>query len=113
MYPESFRNQRETQRTSLSFPIQISRGTQITLTGQLKDLSLKSAFIKIKTNIYLQNNDEISFAIQCVPAKPEESVQGVARISRIAAGEGIAIYFTEMDPNSSSRLKGLLNLNAA
>ena len=113
MYPESFRNQRETQRAALSFPIQISLGTQITLQGQLKDLSLKSAFIKIKTNIYLQNNDEISFAIQCVPSSPDESVQGVARISRIAAGEGIAIYFTEMDPASSNRLKGLLNLDAS
>ncbi len=113
MYPDSFRNQRETQRAALSFPIQISLGTQITLQGQLKDLSLKSAFVKIKTNIYLQNNDEISFAIQCASTNPEESVQGLARISRIAAGEGIAIYFTQMDPGSSNRLKGLLNLNAA
>src|SRR3989338_10799004 len=103
MYPESFRNQRETQRASLSFPIQISLGTQITLRGELKDLSLKSAFVKIKTNIYLQQNDEISFAIQCAPANTDESVQGVARISRIAVGEGIAIYFTQMDPGSSSR----------
>ena len=104
-----YNNQRKTQRVGLSLPIQISFGSQITMTGQLKDLSLKSAFVVIKSSIYMQLNDEINFAIQYPSDKPEEHVQGLARISRLAAGEGIAIYFTQLNEGSSDRLRKLVD----
>ncbi len=105
----TYNNQRKTQRVGLSLPIQISFGSQITLTGQIKDLSLKSAFIVIKSSIYMQLNDEISFAIQYPSDSPAENVQGSARISRLAIGEGIAIYFTKLDEGSSDRLRKLVD----
>ena len=103
-------NLRQSQRTSVSFPIQINFGSQISLQGQLKDISLKSAFIKIKSSIYMQPNDDISFVIKRSSDSVEEPVQGYARISRVSAGEGIAIYFTKMDESSSNRLKELIEL---
>ena len=101
-------NQRQTQRVTLGLPIQISYGSQITIQGMLKDLSLKSAFIIIKNSIYMQMNDEVSFAILRSPQNTEVIVQGMARISRISPGEGIAIYFTKMDENSTNRLKEIV-----
>jgi hypothetical protein len=102
-------NKRQDARYQSSFPIQISLGSQITLEGQLKDLSLKSAFIKIKSNIYMQPNDQLDFVIRRSFDKIEENIQGQARISRIALGEGIAIYFTKLDEDSAARLKELVN----
>jgi len=102
-------NQRKLRRVTLNFPIEISLGSQITLQGQLKDLSLKSAFVKIKSGIYINPHDEIAFVIKYSLESPEEDVRGLARIARIEAGEGMAIYFTQMDDVSLERLKELLN----
>lgn len=101
-------NKRQNQRFTSSFPIQLNIGTQITLQGQLRDLSLKSAFIKMKESIFMQPNDELNFIIRRSLEDMSDCVQGQARISRIAAGEGIAIYFTKLDDDSSNRLKELV-----
>lgn len=101
-------NQRQFNRISSSLPVQISVGSQITLQGQLRDLSPKSAFIRLKSSIYMKLNDELSFQIKRSLEDMEACVQGMARISRIAAGEGIAIYFVKMDENSTLRLKELV-----
>jgi len=100
--------QRGARRVGLALPAQIRIGTQLSLQGKLKDLSFKSAFIEVKNSVYLQMNDEVGFAIQRSGRSPSEPIQGTARISRIAAGEGLAIYFTQMDPGSTNRLKELL-----
>ena len=102
-------NQRQNQRFQTSIPIQLIIGTQITVQGQLRDLSLKSAFIQIKESIYMQPNDELSFIIGRSMENLDDCVQGQARISRISAGEGIAIYFTKMDDDSVERLKVLVD----
>lgn len=101
-------DQRQDQRVDLALPAQISIGSQLSLQGSLKDLSLKSAFISMKSRVYLQMNDEVGFSIQCTPGKEEDLIQGQARISRISVGEGLAIYFTKMDDSSADRLKALL-----
>jgi hypothetical protein len=98
-------NQRRYQRVANTFPILISIGTQVTLQGHLRDLSSRSAFVAIKDSIYLQTNDEINFSIRPDPENSDEWVEGTARISRIAKGEGFAIYFTELDDKSTGRLK--------
>ncbi len=106
--PGSFHNQREDQRIACALPVQINIGTQISLQGQLKDLSLKSAFIRIKGSIYLQLNDKLDFVIQLSSTSEEERISGSARISRIEVGEGFAIYFTKMENDSVGRLKKIL-----
>ena len=58
-------DQRGQPRVSVEFPATISVGSQLTVKGQLKDLSLNSAFVRIKNNIYLNINDEIGITIQC------------------------------------------------
>lgn len=100
-------NQRRYQRVVNTLPVLISIGTQVTLQGQLRDLSSRSAFVVIKNSIYLKTNDEINFSIRPDPENSDDWVEGAARISRIAKGEGFAIYFTEMDEKSTSRLKEL------
>ena len=102
------KNQRQSQRFVVSLPIQLSFGPQITLLGHLKDLSLKSAFVKLKNSIYMEPNDELSFTIDYGSDNAEDRIEGSARISRIDAGEGIAIYFTKMDEGSSTRLQQLV-----
>ena len=101
-------DKRGQQRVSVDFPATISVGTQLTVKGLLKDISLGSAFITIKTNIYLNVNDEIGVAIQSSPEDETVLVQGLARISRIVPGEGFAVYFTKIDDESLKNIKKLL-----
>ena len=107
-YSEGSNNLRRDSRVTAELPARISIGSQLTLNGLLKDLSLKSAFIRVKNSVYVQLNDEVGFEIQCSINDPQDVVVGMARISRIAGGEGLAIYFTKMDGASLDRLKVLL-----
>lgn len=100
--------QRQESRVGLEVPVQINVGSQLTLQGTLKDLSAKSAFITMKSSVYLQNNDEVGFLIRLSPDSDTNTIEGMARVSRIAVGEGMAIYFTKMDDGSTGRLRGLL-----
>jgi c-di-GMP-binding flagellar brake protein YcgR len=100
--------QRQESRVGVELPVQISVGSQFTLHGTLKDLSAKSAFITMKSSVYLQNNDEVGFLIRLSQDDDAQVIEGMARISRIAVGEGMAIYFTKIDDKSTGRLKGLL-----
>ncbi|MBF0503878.1 MAG: PilZ domain-containing protein [Candidatus Omnitrophica bacterium] len=100
--------QRKDPRVSLEFPVRISVGSQITVQGHLKDLSLNSAFIKIKNNIFLKTGDEVGFAILSSPNDTDALMQGSAHISRFVPGEGFAIYFSKMDDASQKYLKKLL-----
>ena len=102
-------NNRDTQRFNLSIPIHLIFGSQITLLGQIKDLSLKSAFINVKSSIHMALHDELKFNIANLPGNIDSCIQGSARISRLAVGEGIAIYFTEMDEASSGHLQRLIS----
>ncbi len=101
-------NNRNAPRSSFSLPVFLSFGSQITLEGQIKDLSLKSAFINIRSSIRMDLHDELKFNIGSPSDSLENKIHGSARISRVAAGEGIAIYFTEMDATSSGRLQRLI-----
>ena len=104
-YPAGQNEQRRELRVGSELLARISIGSQLTIQGKLKDLSIKSAFITIKASIYLQLNDEVGFAIQVSPDNVSDVIQGLARISRIVPGEGLAIYFTRMDAKSEARLK--------
>jgi hypothetical protein len=103
--PDSYKNQRQTQRVPVNLTIKMSFGSQVTLTGRIKDLSLKSAFILVKSSVHMDMNDEISFVIEHPADSTQQGVQGQARISRVAAGEGIAIYFIKLDDASMTLLK--------
>ena len=100
-------NQRDTQRLSLSIPIDLIFGTQITLRGQIKDLSPKGAFVLIKSSVHMATSDELEFNIKGIPGNADACIQGTARISRVAPGEGIAVYFTKMDEASKGHLQKL------
>ena len=101
-------NQRDTQRLSLSIPIDLIFGTQITLRGQIKDISLKGAFINIKGGVHMALHDKLEFIIKDIPGSADACIQGTARISRVTPGEGIAIYFTRMDETSTGHLQRLV-----
>ena len=101
-------NQRRDSRVNAELPVNIGIGSQLTLNGQLKDLSLKSAFIRIKSSVYFQMNDELKVTIHCSQDDPERVIEGMARISRLVPGEGFAVYFTKMEDSSTERLRELL-----
>ncbi len=107
-YPVGSSDQRGQPRVSLELPVTISVGSQITLKGQLKDLSLTSAFVKIKYNVYLKVNDEIGITIQNAPTESNLLVEGTACISRIVPGEGFVVYFTKIDDSSLKCIKKLM-----
>ncbi len=107
-YTPEFSNQRKDARVSLELPVRISIGSQLTLQGLLKDLSLKSAFIRIKYSVYVQANDEVGFSISSAPEKADDHIYGKACISRIVPGEGFAIYFTHMEDTATKRLKKIM-----
>ncbi|MBF0122267.1 MAG: PilZ domain-containing protein [Candidatus Omnitrophica bacterium] len=102
-------DQRSEKRISVDLPAQIMVGTQLVLNGILKDLSLRSAFIVMKSSVYMKLNDEVGFSIMRSPGSSSVLIQGWARVSRIVVGDGLAIYFTSMDDASTGRLKKLLN----
>ncbi len=109
MYPSDFHNnQRQNQRVPVSLSVKISFGSQVTLSGRIRDLSPKSAFILVKGGVHMQLNDELVFVIENPDTSAQQNVQGLARISRVAAGEGIAIYFVKMDEASTNQLKKML-----
>ena len=101
-------DQRGQPRVNVEFPATVSVGSQLTVKGQLKDLSLNSAFIRIKNSLYLNINDEIGITIQCSSDDENEVIQGMARISRMVPGEGFAVYFTKIDESSLKQIKKLL-----
>ena len=109
MYPaDSYKNQRQNQRVPISLSVKISFGSQVTLSGRIRDLSLKSAFILVKGGVHMQLNDELAFVIENPDTSVQQDVQGSARISRVSAGEGIAIYFVKMDEASTNQLRKML-----
>jgi len=106
VYSIGSNDQRGQPRASVELPVTISVGSQLTVKGQLKDLSLSSAFVRIKNNIYLNINDEVGITIQ--PEGTGSPIEGSARISRIVPGEGFAVYFTKVDDDSLKGIKKLL-----
>ena len=107
-YQNDSHDQRGQPRVSVEFPATISVGSQLTVKGHLKDLSLCSAFVRIKYNIYLNVNDEVGVTIQCSSNDVAVQIQGTARISRIVPGEGFAVYFTKIDDDSLKYIKKIL-----
>jgi hypothetical protein len=106
-------NNRHNPRYVFSLPVDVMFGTQIVLKGRIKDLSLKSAFIILKSSIHMTPNDELDFLIIRNAGDPEHTtIKGSARISRIAVGEGIAIFFTKMDKESLVNLEQLIGAGA-
>jgi len=103
-----FKNQRHSPRITLSIPIQLIFGSQINLQGQIRDLSLKSAFVLVRSSIHMASNDELDFIIDGHADNPMGVIHGSARISRVVPGEGIAIFFIKIDEPSLSRLSRLV-----
>ncbi len=101
-------DKRSQQRVAVELPATVSVGSQLTVKGLLRDISLSSAFITIRNNIYLNVNDQIGVTIQCSATDTDEQIVATARISRIVPGEGFAVYFTQIDETSLKLVKKLL-----
>ena len=101
-------NRRQNQRVPINYPINLKIDTQVTVQGRLKDITEKSAFVLMSHSVYLKVNDEVEFIIKAVSENTEKDVSGIARVSRVAVGEGIVIYFTKFYNDSSLRLLELI-----
>lgn len=105
-----FSNQRKDIRIDIELPVRISIGSQLTMQGIVCNLSLRSAFVKIKNSVYIQANDEVSFSISRSMEKEDDYVYGKACISRIVPGDGFAIYFTFLEERATKNLQKLMKI---
>ena len=107
----SIHERRREYRNTIETPIKINVGTQLSVLGQTKDISINSALILIKNNIFLDTNDKITFSFEYSTKGEKLTVEGSAYVSRIIKGEGFAISFTQLTGNSLSNLKKILNID--
>ena len=103
-----FNNRRQEKRVASNLPIELKLDAQVTVTGTLKDLSPRSAFVKIRESAYVKLHDEIQFFIRRAGNDVTNGITGRARITRIAEGEGIGIYFIAVDKKSVPQLEQVL-----
>lgn len=101
-------NRRKNNRIYVNCPINLKVDSLITIEGKLKNISLKSIFIQINSRVAMQVHDELVFSFNCVIEDTQADISGTMCISRIAHGDGIAGYFTQMDEASTERLKQLI-----
>ncbi len=100
---------RKEHRIKIELPIKISIGSQVTVQGHIRDISINSAFIMIGHNIFINSNDEVRFSFEHVNAEGQKNlIQGSAYVSRIVKGEGFAICFTKLDEASAVNLKKIV-----
>jgi len=105
-------NRRIARRYNIDLFIQISIGSQLSIKGRIKNISLKSALIFSKDRIFLDQNDDLKFKLLLPKNDQELGIEGSARVSRIDPSGGLAIYFTEMDTQSTKKLEELLSNNS-
>ena len=105
------KDRRLQKRVPGNYPLDLVIDAQITLQGTIKDLSTTGAFILINNSVVMKTNDQFDFRIHCKVDSDETGILGTACIARIVEGEGIAVYFTKMDKDSTERLKKLVELN--
>jgi len=101
-------NRREDRRVASNLPIELKLDAQVTVQAKLKDISPNSAFVQMRESVYMRLNDELKFFIKRVGGDLATGIAGTGRISRIVQGEGIALYFTELDKEASAQLAELL-----
>jgi len=106
--PKAFDNRRHEKRIPSNLAIELKLDAQVTVTGTLKDLSPRSAFVKIRESAYVKLHDELQFFIKRAGQDVAKGIAGRARITRIAQGEGIGIYFTDIEKNSLPQLEQVL-----
>lgn len=99
---------RRTERVQYYKPVQISFGSQVSVTGKIRDISDKSAFIDMRSSLYVEKDDEFDFKIFLSREDAELTIEGKAKISRVAT-EGIAIYFTHLSKKSTTKLMDLVD----
>ncbi|MBU0468435.1 MAG: PilZ domain-containing protein [Candidatus Omnitrophica bacterium] len=101
-------DRRRTERVQYYKPVQLNFGIQVSVTGKIRDISEKSAFIDMKSSLYVEKDDEFDFKIFLSREDSELTVEGKAKISRVAT-EGVAIYFTHLSKKSHEKLLELID----
>jgi len=102
------KERRSIERVQYYKPVQLSFGIQVSVTGKIRDISEKSAFIDMKSSLYVEKDDEFDFKIFLSRDDADLTVEGKAKISRVAT-EGIAIYFTYLSKDSQEKLLDLID----
>lgn len=106
-----FHDKRKEQRVGIVAKIKISIGTQLTVEGQIKDITLTSVFVSMRNNIYLNSNDTIQYEFETTVEGKPYVFKGNAYVTRIVKGEGFVISFSGMDDVSLNNLKRVLNMS--
>jgi len=102
------KNRRQERRVSANLAVELKVDSQVTVTGTLKDLSPRSAFVQMRESVYMRLHDELQFFIQRAGGDLTRGIRGRGRITRIAEGEGIAIHFTDLEKSSVAHLEQVL-----
>lgn len=101
-------NRQSERVTVVHHSVHLSLAPQLTIFGELKDISLSGAFVRVKNRIYFENDTPIDFMIKRTKSSTYEWIEGSGIIARIAHKDGIGIRFTDFKHDSSSRLKRLI-----
>src|SRR5262245_12415377 len=104
----NFSNRRQEKRVASNLPIEIKLDEQVTVMGTLKDLSPRSSFVQMRESAFMKLHDELQFFIKRAGNDLSKGIAGRGRITRIAEGQGIAIYFTDLQKDSIAQLEQVL-----
>ena len=105
---KSFDDRRQERRIQSNLPVELKLDAQVTVTGTLKNISPRSAFVQLRESAYMRLHDEFQFFIKRSSTDVSRGISGRARITRIAEGEGIGIYFVDLEKKSVPQLEQLL-----
>ena len=108
MPEQTFQNRRKERRVNSSLPVELKIDEQVTVTGMLKNISPRSAFVQLRESVYMQMHDELQFFIKRAGNDASRTIRGRGRVTRIAAGEGIGIYFLDLEKSSVPQLEEIL-----
>lgn len=106
-YPSSFKEKRQESRINSSLSVLVSIGTQLTLKGNLRDLSMTSAFVNIKESVFIETGDDITLSFNQSNVEVDDFIKVSAKVSRLVKGEGFAVYFTKVTDSAKEEIQKL------
>jgi len=105
------RERRKTTRVRYDYPVEVFLQKGISLQGEIKDLSLKGAYITGVDLNLIETGEVFRFKIMLKRSKPALGVNVSARVVRKDSCKGIGISFSGMDIESLTNLRRLVEIN--
>ena len=96
---------RYVKRIVTEVAIDLKIDSQITVCGNVKNINENGAFIQIKSSVSMRVNDQFEFVIK----NEQGRIAGMVCISRVVPGDGIGVYFLDLDSDSKKNIQILIS----